>query len=224
MKFLYTHITLILLAALPVMNSFLFINTELFFKPNQESFKENTSTSTELGYFNINAHKNNVALSWSTIKEIKNSIFLLERSHNGGKFSTLKKMKNTGNNATGAIYKYYDQNLTQGVYYYRLTELLDDDEYWYHTIEVLNIPEENNICFYSTEANPCVGKCTILFSKCPDMKEKANGIYILDAFGNKVFSEIDRNNTAKMQILSDKTNQLKPAVFIVRSPIKKEGI
>ena len=224
MKFIFTHITLILIFGILRINTFSFILPVSFLFSGQISTTNNQSHKTELGYFNINVQNNNATINWSTIKENNTSIFLLERSINGGKFSTLKKLNCSNSSSTGSIYKYYDQNLTSGVYYYKLTEINADDESIIHTISVLNLPQEKNICYFSSEANPCVGKCTVLFSKCPELKTKINGVFILDAFGNKVFSAFEKKQDTKMQVLSDKNNHLKPAVFIVRYPLQKEKI
>ena len=75
-----------------------------------------------------------VAISWTTSMEINNDFFILEKSIDGENYELLIEMGGAGNSERELVYKYMDKNPSDGITYYRLTQVDFDG-----TSEVLGI-------------------------------------------------------------------------------------
>lgn len=72
------------------------------------------------GRYNPDENCNNI--KWSTASETNNSHFILERSEDGEKFSTINIIPGSGNSNVLLNYEFRDEN-PAGNYYYRLTQV-----------------------------------------------------------------------------------------------------
>ncbi|WP_462250066.1 T9SS type A sorting domain-containing protein [Ekhidna sp.] len=75
-----------------------------------------------------------VAISWTTSIEINNDFFILEKSNDGENYKLLIEVGGAGNSERELAYKYMDENPSDGITYYRLTQIDFDG-----TREVLGI-------------------------------------------------------------------------------------
>ncbi len=67
-------------------------------------------------------NNNSVFLKWVTATETGNKAFVIERSTDSRNWQAIKTLNGTGNSATNTEYSYTDENLTAGMYYYRLKQ------------------------------------------------------------------------------------------------------
>jgi hypothetical protein len=76
----------------------------------------------DLLYFNYIVNINDITLNWVTVTETNNSFFTIEKSTDGVIWNKLIDIKGAGNSTTDKFYKYNDNNLIKGIYYYRLSQ------------------------------------------------------------------------------------------------------
>ncbi len=64
-----------------------------------------------------------VNISWKTASEINNDYFILEKSSDAYSFEEVARMSGAGNSNNVLSYEFYDNNLSNEVIYYRLTQV-----------------------------------------------------------------------------------------------------
>jgi hypothetical protein len=75
-----------------------------------------------------------VDLNWTTLTEINNDFFTIEKSQDGYSFKQLIKVKGAGNSSSLLHYKEVDKNPHSGISYYRLKQTDFDGKYAYSPI------------------------------------------------------------------------------------------
>lgn len=83
----------------------------------------NTVLPVELVYFNGSCHLNEIELNWATASEKDNAYFLLEKSSNAFDWSLVAKINGSGTSNTTKKYSYHDPTSTNGLIYYRLSQI-----------------------------------------------------------------------------------------------------
>ncbi len=86
----------------------------------------------ELTNFNVELIENSVEVTWTTATEINNDYFTIEKSTDAINFEIVDEITGAGNSQTILNYNYIDDNLFEGVSYYRLkqTDFNGDFEYF----------------------------------------------------------------------------------------------
>ncbi len=84
---------------------------------------EEGSLPIELGDFRAYLENGHVTVSWTTLAEINNDYFEVERSGNGRDFEVIETVQGAGNATTARNYKIYDFNPLPGKNYYRLKDI-----------------------------------------------------------------------------------------------------
>lgn len=87
----------------------------------------------ELSSFTSSVNKNDVVLNWSTVSEVNNHKFVIERKSTGS-WTSVGEV--TGNGTTNEVksYSFNDRNLTSGSYYYRLKQIDYNGNFEYHNL------------------------------------------------------------------------------------------
>lgn len=80
----------------------------------------------ELGNFYAVQQGMNVLLQWSTLTEINNNIFLIQRSTGGYDFTIIGSVKGAGNSDQQVTYTFTDTEPANGLNYYRLQQVDND--------------------------------------------------------------------------------------------------
>ncbi len=89
----------------------------------------------ELSSFTASVENRNVELNWSTASEAGNAYFSIERSDADGTFSEIARVSGSYYSSEESQYKYLDNDLLPGVYYYRLKQVdFDGKETYSFTI------------------------------------------------------------------------------------------
>jgi Secretion system C-terminal sorting domain len=93
----------------------------------------------ELSTFTAVAQKNGVTLHWTTASELNNSGFEVERSRDRKGWSKVAFIQGNGTTSSEKKYSYYDENLTDGKYQYRLKQIDFDGSFEYSKIVEIQI-------------------------------------------------------------------------------------
>ncbi|MEO1713683.1 MAG: T9SS type A sorting domain-containing protein, partial [Bacteroidota bacterium] len=92
----------------------------------------------ELLYFTASLNEvEQVALSWSTVTEIDNEFFTIERSANGKDWSATVDLPGAGNSSEVLSYQAIDRSPLMGTSYYRLKQTDYDGQYSYSEVQVV---------------------------------------------------------------------------------------
>ncbi len=96
----------------------------------------------ELAAFSANVSANEVTLNWTTVTELNNNGFEIQRKSDQYDFITVGFVKGFGNTVEPNQYTFVDKNIVPGKYTYRLKQIDFDGRYEYsEAIEVdMNVP------------------------------------------------------------------------------------
>ncbi|MGE0560607.1 MAG: T9SS type A sorting domain-containing protein [Flavobacteriales bacterium] len=159
-----------------------------------------------------------VKLTWSTLTEVNNDYFTIERSTNGLNFDELAKVQGSGNSNIIRDYLFRDVNPIKGTSYYRLKQTDYDGKYEYFKLITATFTEtEEGICVLSVYPNPCTGNCTINLADCPLSNDEID-VQLYDAIGNQITNRIHpKSSSNDVSFYLNTNNNLSPGVYIVRS-------
>ncbi len=137
----------------------------------------------ELISFTAKSNGEEVILNWSTATELNNLGFEVQRSSEGKEFLTVGFVKGSGTSSEQHNYTFYDRNLNNGKYYYRLKQVDFNGSYEYSDV----IEEEwrafNSYLLEQNYPNPFNPVTTIGYG----IQEKSNvKITILNIIGEEV--------------------------------------
>ncbi|HLG34298.1 MAG TPA: T9SS type A sorting domain-containing protein [Bacteroidia bacterium] len=116
---------------------------------------------------------NAVVLSWATAMEVNNDYFTLEKSSDGINFSHLAKVDGAGNSVSVKTYKHTDNDVEEGVIYYRLSQTDFDGTTVKHKIVSVNLGNvyfPNVLSMESVFPNPFNDMFTVTFSSTRNTK------------------------------------------------------
>lgn len=143
------------------------------------------SLPVELLTFDAEAmDQNNVALTWTTVNEIDNDYFEIERSRDGTNFSTINTAVDGAGNSTQTLtYNDIDSDPYPGISYYRLKQTDFDGTYTYSEIRSVMF---DDLSFVSLHPNPADGEVnfTVLVNS-----ESNLHVQIVDVTGRTVLKE-----------------------------------
>ena len=87
-----------------------------------EGIQTYVTLPVELIYFRSKLKDKQVLLEWSTLKEINNEFFTIERSTDGKNYQTVANLAGAGTTKETSRYSYIDQAPLSGLSYYRLKQ------------------------------------------------------------------------------------------------------
>jgi len=99
-------------------------------------------------------------LEWITATEINNDYFTIERSHDGVLFRSIGEIDGNANSRVNTQYNYIDENINDGVLYYRLRQVDFDGSYTYSNTIAVKQSENAEISFFP---NPTKGNVKLNF-------------------------------------------------------------
>ena len=171
----------------------------------------------ELLSFDAKMEGENVSISWSTASEKNNSHFEIFRSENGVDFNSIAIVSGSGNSTQQLSYDYTDVNIPKGTIYYMLKQVDFDGKFEVFDMISVNNETAEETCDMNVNPNPCVGRCEIVFKDCFEEENKNAKFMVYDATGRIVYLSVDKPISAGEANFSfDVSNNLKPAVYIVR--------
>lgn len=167
-----------------------------------------TALPIELLSFEANCNSNNIVLNWSTISEINNDYYVIEKSLNGIDFFSISTIQGSGNSNQLLKYSIVDDELSEKQTYYRLKQVDFDGAYNYSNIISSNCvssdfniypnPASNtiNISLTGTDKSKPTAKIYNPFGKLVHQEELnsltnsiniqylANGVYLVQLIDN----------------------------------------
>lgn len=155
-------------------------------------------------------NKNNVLLNWSTITEINNKGFFMQRS-----LGTTSNFENTGfvaavgNSVQKINYDFNDVNPFSGITYYRLQQHDLDGHITYSNVAEVKGIDNNR---FIINPNPAQNSCTIVFAEA--LSHTNVTVSILDISGKLAFQKVytsGQGSSIKLENLSS----LKSGTYIV---------
>lgn len=91
----------------------------------------------ELAYFRAYAKRKTAILEWSTLSELNNALFVIERSGDLRSFEEIGTIDGQGNSQIQHDYSFTDTAPFPGINYYRLKQIDFDGSYYYSDIETV---------------------------------------------------------------------------------------
>ena len=126
--------------------------------------------------FNAEVTTKGIKLQWTTLSEINNDKFVIEKRNGQENFKPIGEIKGSGDSYQEKYYSFLDRQLDPGLNYYRLKQCDNDGHIDYsHVISVLNKQVEQKLIYYP---NPV--REYLYFN------EEVKQIKIMDGFGNGI--------------------------------------
>ncbi len=153
----------------------------------------------ELVNFNATCHQNTTHITWTTLSEINNDFFIVEKSVNGHDFFEIATIKGAGNSNSAHVYNITDDNHSEkSTVYYRLKQVDFDGSTTYHQTIPANClaNKEYHISIYP---NPNKGLITVDLDNLKDVS-----IVVKNTIGQLVYQTEHINTPAyqfKLQVI-----------------------
>jgi len=116
----------------------------------------------ELLDFNGESTKEGNMITWSTASELDNDYFILESSTNGVDFETVVEINGAGSSSETLNYRYLDNNITEKLNYYRLTQVDYNGER--EAFDIIAITSSILTIFSTPYPNPSNGSFSINYN------------------------------------------------------------
>ena len=146
-------------------------------------FIVDTVVPVELVSFTADISGSNIILNWSTVTEINNNGFEIQRKVAESEFATVGFVRGSGTTANKKVYSYIDKNLVDGKYFYRLKQIDFNGSYKYSNVIEINLRTLNDYSLERNFPNPFNPITTIGYV----LKEKSNAkLIVLNAIGEEI--------------------------------------
>lgn len=157
-----------------------------------------------------------VALTWTTVNEINNDYFEIERSQNGTSFNTIGWVDGAGNSNVILNYNDYDEDPYNGVSYYRLKQTDFDGTYTYSDIRTVVF---DDLSFVNMYPNPAEDELqfTVLVSDDADLH-----VNIVDVTGRVIMRQNYWIESGESSIKLDVSN-LASGIYTIRVNTNEEN-
>jgi hypothetical protein len=162
----------------------------------------NAPLPVTLKYFKGNTSGKSAALSWETSAEVNASYFDLERSRDAIHFEALTRQSAAGYSKVDKQYTYQDFSLANGIYYYRLKQVDQDNSFEYSRTISLEI---NDKVLVRAFPNPVRDHLTI------QSEIEINSVEIINELGIVLQSLRVKTNTANLDM-----TQFPAGLYVIR--------
>lgn len=142
-----------------------------------------TVIPVELASFTATVVDGKVKLDWYTATETNNSGFMIERSQDGVNFKDLYFIGGNGTSTQRNVYSYTDNDVTFGVYYYRLKQIDMDGTVNYLNVVSVDLGSPKSFLLEQNFPNPFNPSTTISWQS-PESGLQTLKVY--DMLGNEV--------------------------------------
>jgi hypothetical protein len=170
----------------------------------------NSALPVELTTFSGSVDGSVVTLIWATASEVNNHGFEVDRAtstqFNSGNWTKIGFINGFGTSNSTKDYTFTDNNLNQGLYYYRLKQIDNDGNYSYSNTVSLNINSQLAFALEQNYPNP-FNPSTVISFQIPMNSYVSLEVY--DILGKKVATLVDEEKTAgkySVELLANKFN------------------
>ncbi|GAB3921896.1 T9SS type A sorting domain-containing protein [Larkinella terrae] len=162
-------------------------------------------------YFRALAQQTGVRLEWQTSNELNHGYFIVERSTNAMDFTAISGpvIDPIGTQNGSKSYRYIDDAITEGTFYYRLKQVDTDGQYVYSKLVAVILGDQNPVVHVFP--NPVVNQLNV------SLETDEMGIIdteLSDISGKLLFSE-SRNKTEKKQVQVINFQQIPTGIYLV---------
>ena len=175
-----------------------------------------TTLPVELTDFSAEVQDESIVLQWETAAEENNDYFEILRSTNGLTYEVVGQVTGAGTTNNTMVYEFEDYNPLEGLSYYKLRQTdFDGESETFDPIAVEMLKMSDGSCVLTVYPNPCPGNCRAKLSDCPKGDPQVR-LMMTDASGHMVSELYDtRNFDGSFDLLLDKSNNLKPGVYVI---------
>jgi len=164
-----------------------------------------------------------IKVAWTTNIEEYIENFQVLRSQNGLTYEEIDDWEIDELVPAGEEFEFIDRDPMDGINYYKLRVITEDgEEKNIGPFVTDNVKDVEGTCVLTVYPNPCPGNCRAKLTDCPEgtpalklMMTDATGVVVSETYPTK-----DYNGSFDVQI--DKTNNLKPGMYIVSAGSGKE--
>lgn len=159
-------------------------------------------------------------IKWTTVSEINNNYFTVERSEDAVNYITLDTIKGATNSNEYLSYSFIDVNPIKGIGYYRLTQTDNDGKISYPS-KIIAIDYSDQRSVFNVYPNPSDGKSIILEIK--EFPEKEILIVVTNALGLTYYSKIVQLNKNGESIeIIDPYHNLPAGIYLIKASSKSQ--
>lgn len=166
----------------------------------------------ELVNFQAISDNDVVNLDWTTMSEINNDYFTIERSADGVSFEEIAEIDGAGNSITRRDYHTIDKKPVVGANYYRLKQTDFDGAFTYSQIIVVNFGMEE-ILTVSTYPNPSSAD-QIHVNLLGTNDDKVN-IVMRDVVGKEYYNKTVSLENGRKDILINSQKTVSPGIYFI---------
>ncbi|MBK5283960.1 MAG: T9SS type A sorting domain-containing protein [Bacteroidia bacterium] len=141
------------------------------------------SLPIELLSFDAQPADNKVDVSWTTVTEINNNYFTVEKSADATDFVSIGTVQGAGNSTATLNYSFADYSPVHGISYYRLRQTDFDGQFSYSQIVMVNYSGEYSFSIVAAFVNES-SSLNLFFTD--DLKEKCR-MEVYDVLGKSIF-------------------------------------
>ena len=167
----------------------------------------------ELLTFEALKEQDKVNVKWTTVSEINNDYFLVEKTRDFTQFETIGTLDGAGNSLVPVNYQLYDMLPYSGLSYYRLKQVDFNGDFVYYPYVAVDFKNLEEFSF-DLYPNPNTGdEINVLINSSKDSEIL---VVLYDVTGKEVYSKVvitsvDGNNIYAI----DTSNKLSPGVYLV---------
>ncbi len=184
-------------------------SNNIFFDISNNNFTINAATPVELTDFNARLeNKNNARLNWATASEKNNAGFDIEMSKSSlADFKNIGFVIGHGNAATANTYGFIQNNLSGGIYYFRLKQSDRDGSFTYSPIKSVEVVNDN----FEVTAYPNPVKDKLILGVNGDAHQRLN-VQVVNQIGQVIFS---RTGETFKEVYEINTAQLSAGLYFI---------
>lgn len=149
----------------------------------------------ELSTFDVQPHDAGASLTWTTLSEVTNRYFAIERSNDAIQFDSIGIVSGAGTSTVKHDYSFFDNKLPKHTSYYRLRQVDMNGSVNYSEVRVIEGALE--AVKYSIYPNPASNH---LFFESSRISESDLNLNIYSLFGTSIFSQTIPGSTLREQI------------------------
>jgi hypothetical protein len=154
---------------------------------------------------------NEVQVDWTTVSEIDNDFFSLERSENGIQFNAIVTLDGAGNSTKVLHYNYVDATPLKGISYYRLKQTDYDGKFEYSEMKAVSFTKTVS---WNVSVYPIPVREQTIYIKINSDIDEPMELTLFDLSGNLIFRKIVESVTEIIEI--SLLNHLTPGIYILK--------
>ena len=125
--------------------------------PVYASFIFNSTDAAVINFFNATVHDDDVLLEWTTLTEIDNWGFAIQRAteeNQTAEWDSIGFVEGNGTTSEIVSYEFLDSNLISGSYQYRLKQINNNGNYYFSKTILLDVNLPQQYLLYQNYPNP----------------------------------------------------------------------